>query len=76
MLASLLEGCCVIKKYPTFRYEVPMPEANPVYATCPNLREKECVTILTTDFNIYLDQLAMFCEMAGNDPEFCDIRGL
>lgn len=55
---------------------MPEPFANPRYAPCesPDLQGESCVTLLESDFDVYLDDIAMFCEMAGNDPAQCDIR--
>jgi len=69
-------GCASVRTVPALEYAMPEPFANPRYGGCTSLdlAGYECVTMPVIDFNMYLDDLVMFCEATGNDPEQCDVR--
>jgi len=69
-----LSGCCKVKVAPAFEYAMPVPYRTPVYGPCPRREDETCVTLLEDDFDIYLTDLALLCEIVGNDPRQCDIR--
>lgn len=74
LVAGSLSGCCEVRVAPAFEYAMPTPFRTPVYGACPRRENETCVTLLERDFDIYLTDLALLCEVVGNDPEQCDIR--
>ena len=72
-MAILLSQCATAQVTSSHKVRVHELEARPKIAPCPTQTDKECVTLLLSDWVKYVRELKAACLAQGQSPKECHV---